>query len=142
MISLICGIQSLNLFLRQKQTHRHRVVTRGERRWRRDKQEFGISRYKLLYIGLAKNFEFFHNILWKNSNKPFGQHNIKQISNKVLLYSAGNCIQFPVINHNGKEYTYICIHTYTYIYLNYFAILEKQHCKSTILQLKKYSRCS
>ena len=40
--------------------------------------EFGISRCKLLYRG------------W--------------ISNKVLLYSTGNYIQYPVINHNGKEY--------------------------------------
>ena len=38
--------------------------------------EFGISRCKLLYIG------------WINS--------------KVLLYSTGNCIKHPVINHNGK----------------------------------------
>ena len=40
--------------------------------------EFGVSRCKLLYIG------------W--------------INNQVLLYSTGNCIQYPVINHNGKEY--------------------------------------
>ena len=40
--------------------------------------EFGISRCKLLCIG------------W--------------INNKVLLYSTGNYIQHPVINHNGKEY--------------------------------------
>ena len=26
------------------------------------------------------------------------------ISSKVLLYSTGNYIQYPVINHNGKEY--------------------------------------
>ena len=26
------------------------------------------------------------------------------INNKILLYSTGNCIQYPVINHNGKEY--------------------------------------
>ena len=38
--------------------------------------EFGISRCKLLYIG------------WIN---------------KVLLYSTGNYIQSPVINHNGKN---------------------------------------
>ena len=25
-------------------------------------------------------------------------------NNKVLLYSTGNYIQYPVINHNGKEY--------------------------------------
>ena len=40
-------------------------------------QEFGISRYKLLHI--------------------------KYINNKVLLYSTGNYIQYPVINHNGKN---------------------------------------
>jgi len=26
------------------------------------------------------------------------------INNKVLSYSTGNYIQYPVINHNGKEY--------------------------------------
>ena len=26
------------------------------------------------------------------------------INNKDLLYSTGNCIQYPIINHNGKEY--------------------------------------
>ena len=40
--------------------------------------EFGISRCKLLYVG------------W--------------INNKVLLHIAGNYIQYPVINDNGKEY--------------------------------------
>ena len=40
--------------------------------------EFGISRCKLLYI--------------------------EWINNKVLLYSRENYIQYPVINHNGKEY--------------------------------------
>ena len=39
--------------------------------------EFEISRCKLLPIG------------WIN---------------KVLLYSTGNYIQYPVINHSGKEY--------------------------------------
>ena len=41
-------------------------------------REFGISRGKLLYI--------------------------EWINNKVLLYSTGNYIQYPVTNHNGKEY--------------------------------------
>ena len=27
---------------------------------------------------------------------------------KVVLYSRGNYIQFPVINHNGKEYEKEC----------------------------------
>ena len=40
--------------------------------------EFGVSRCKLLYTG------------WLN--------------NKVLLYTTGNDVQYPVINHNGKEY--------------------------------------
>ena len=40
--------------------------------------EFGISLYKLLYIE------------WINS--------------KILLYSIGNYIQYPVINHHRKEY--------------------------------------
>ena len=26
------------------------------------------------------------------------------INNKVLLCSTGNYIQYPVVNHNGKEY--------------------------------------
>ena len=50
--------------------------------------EFGISRCKLLYTG--------------------------QINSKVPLCSTGNYIQYPVINHNGKEYEkeYIYIHKY------------------------------
>ena len=51
--------------------------------------EFGISRCKLLYID------------W--------------INNKVLLHSTGNYIQYPVINHDGKAYEKVYIHTYTYI---------------------------
>ena len=42
------------------------------------KQKFGIIRCKLVHIG------------W--------------INNKVLLCSTGNYIQYPVINHNRKEY--------------------------------------
>ena len=29
---------------------------------------------------------------------------IEWINNKVLLHSTGNYIQYPMINHNGKEY--------------------------------------
>ena len=39
--------------------------------------EVGVSRCKLLYV--------------------------EWINNRVLLYSPGNCIQYPGINHNGKE---------------------------------------
>ena len=31
-------------------------------------------------------------------------YSLEWIKNKVLLYSTENCIQYPVINHNGKEY--------------------------------------
>ena len=54
------------------------VVAKGERGGRGMDWEFGISRYKLLCI--------------------------KQINNKDLLYNTGNYIQYPMINHNGKEY--------------------------------------
>ena len=53
--------------------------------------EFGVSRYKLLYI--------------------------EWINNKVLLYSIGNYIQCPVINHNGREYEKECVCVYIYIYI-------------------------
>ena len=47
-------------------------------------QEFGISRYKLLYI--------------------------KQINNKALLYNMGNCIQQPIIGEgNGTPLQYSCL---------------------------------
>ena len=29
------------------------------------------------------------------------------MNGKVLLYSTGNYIQYPVINHNEKEYIYM-----------------------------------
>ena len=54
------------------------MVTKGERDQRDKVGVPGISRYKLLYI--------------------------KQINNKLLLYSTGNYIQYPLINHSGKEY--------------------------------------
>ena len=72
----------MNLSMKQKQTHRHRDQTcgcQGVGGGRGEKDwEFGVSSCKLLYMG------------W--------------INNKILLYSTGNSIQYPVINHNGKEY--------------------------------------
>ena len=45
------------------------------------------------------------------------------------------------MNYNGKESEkeYIYIHIHIHVKLNHFAIHQKltQHCKSTILQLKK-----
>ena len=75
----------MNLPMKQKQNQGHTEETCGCQggggRGRRKDWEFGISRCEQLYIG------------WMN--------------NKVLLYSTGNYIQYLVINHNGKEYTYI-----------------------------------
>ena len=34
------------------------------------------------------------------------------INNKVLLYSTGKYIQYPGINHTGKEYEKECIYVY------------------------------
>ena len=94
MISLTCrilkkGIQ-MNLFAKQKQIHRHRKQTYGFQRGegRGINQEFGIEIYKLLYI--------------------------KQITNKNLLYSIGNYIQYLVKTYNGREYQkiYVYIHRY------------------------------
>ena len=48
---------------------------------------------------------------------------IKWINNKVLLYSTGNYIQYPVINHNGKEYKKECVCAYTYIYVYIYMYL-------------------
>ena len=59
---------------------------------------------------------------------------LEWINNKVLMYSTGNYIQYPVINHNGKEYLKKgmsrCIE------LSHFAVQQglAQHDKSTLLQ--------
>ena len=69
----------------------NRLVVAKARGGEGNNWEFGISRCKLVCIG------------W--------------INNKVLLYSTGNYIQYPVIDHNGKEYIYIK--------RNHFAVQQK-----------------
>ena len=64
----------MNLSMKQKQNHRHRKQTGG---WGME-WEVGVSHCKLLYV--------------------------EEINNKVLLYSTENYIQYPMINHNEKEY--------------------------------------
>ena len=58
---------------------------------------------------------------------------IEWINNKVLPHGTEDYIQYPMINHNGKEYfkkngIYICVK------LSHFAVQQKlaQHCKSTM----------
>ena len=78
----------MNLSTRQIQIHRHREQTCGCQRGRGlvgMNWEFGINRYKL--------------------------SRIEWINNKILLYSTGNFLQYPIINHNGKE------HEKEYIYI-------------------------
>ena len=69
----------MNISMKQKQTHieNRLVVAKGEGDGGGKDWEFGISRCKLLYV---------------------------EWINKVPLYSTENYIQYPVINHNGKEY--------------------------------------
>ena len=70
----------MNLSTKQKQTHKENrlVVAKREDSWGGKDWEFEANRCKLLYV--------------------------KWINSKILLYSTGNCIQSPEINHNGKEY--------------------------------------
>ena len=67
----------MNLFTEQKQTHIENRPCGCQGRGGGKDWEFAISRYKLLYI--------------------------EWINNKVLLYSTGNYIQYPVINQNSKK---------------------------------------
>ena len=52
------------------------------------------------------------------------QTTIYKINNNILLYSTGNYIQYPVINHNGKEYEK------EHIYETESLCCIPQHCKS------------
>ena len=50
------------------------------------------------------------------------------INNKVLLYSTGNCIQYTVINHNGKEYEKECVCVCVYIYIYIYIYITESVC--------------
>ena len=71
--------QKINYFKKETDTKIRLIIAKGEgsRGGREMCWEFQIGRYKLLHLG------------------PYI---------KVLLYSIGNYIQYPVINCNGKEY--------------------------------------
>ena len=78
----------MNLFTKQKQTHRHR------------KQSYGYQRRKGGEGGINQGYEI----------NRYTSLYIKQINNKDLLYSTENYIQHLVIAYNGKEsekYIYI-----------------------------------
>ena len=79
------------------------VKAEGSRRWVH--QEVGVRRCKLFYVE------------WLN---------------KVLMYSIVNCIQYSVMNHNGKEYEkecvfiYICVCVCVCVY-NYITLLYRSN---------------
>ena len=88
----------MNLTTKQKQTHRHTKQTCG---WQGGG---GLGEGWIGRLGLA-DANYFIYIEW--------------INDKVLLYSTGNYIQYPVIKHNGKEYKKECIYMYNLITLLY-----------------------
>ena len=85
----------MNLSTKQKQTHKHREQTCGCRGLAGVEEE-GRSGS----LALADANYYIIILLY-------------YINDKVLLYSTGNYSQYPVINHNGKEYekecVYICV---------------------------------
>ena len=96
----------MNIFTKQKQTHRHRKQTSLPKRKGGGEginQEFGSNIYILLYT--------------------------KQINNKHPLYSTGNYTQPFVITHMGKKsekiYTYVNIYEYICICI---CITESLYC--------------
>ena len=62
------------------------MVAKTESGWRELDWEFGINRCKPVYV--------------------------EWINKKILLYSTGNYVQFPPINHNRKEYEKECRYMY------------------------------
>ena len=64
------------------------MVAKEEKEKKEMDWEFGVSRCKLLHL--------------------------EWINNKILIYSTGNYIQYPGINHNRKEYYKECICVYIY----------------------------
>ena len=39
------------------------------------------------------------------------------MNNKILLYNTGNNIEYPLVNHSGKEYKSMCVCVCVYIYV-------------------------
>ena len=63
----------------------------------------------------------------KKKKKTKHTHTKQKTKSNVPLYSTGNYIQYPEIDHVGKEYKKESI----YVSLSHFAIQQKlaQHCK-------------
>ena len=70
----------MNLFTKQKQTHKHRKQTYG---YHVGKEGEGIN--------------------WENGTDIYTLLYVKQITNKDLLYSKRNSTQYSVMTYMGKE---------------------------------------
>ena len=74
------------------------------------------------------------------------------ISSKVLLYGTKNYVQYPMINHTGKEYleknVYVCITESlwctavinTTLYINYTSTKNKNKFKKKTIPFKIISK--
>ena len=78
------------------------MVAKGKRAGGRIEWETGVSGCKLLCL--------------------------EWINNTVLLYSTENYIQYPMINHNGKEYKK-CMYVYIYMYI--YICINESLCHTT-----------
>ena len=83
----------MNISTKQKQTHRCIEQICGcQGGVGEGRIGSGISRCKLSYVG------------WINNKVRYKLLYVGWINNKVLLCSTGKYIQYPMINHTGKDY--------------------------------------
>ena len=80
----------MNLSIKQKQAHRHRKQTSG------------------------CQGEGWEGEGWSGSVGLLDAHYLEWVNKKILLYSTGNSMQSPGVNHSGKEYKkeHICVYNW------------------------------
>ena len=89
-----------------------------------------MVRYHKSTLSLLQRERDWHLFLWNSSAQLWDQNPAQRTIPKYWLMgqcshlkklryiSTGNYIQYPVINHNGKEYEkdYVCVCVYIYMY--------------------------
>ena len=111
----IWNMAQMSLSMKQIQNHRHTeqtVVAKEKGGWGMNGLGVGDSRYTLLHI--------------------------ERINNKVPIYSTGNYIQYPVINHNLKEHLYIIESFYHIEEIN--RMLQINYISTKIFKCNIYER--